>query len=170
MEYCYDCGAAAPIVGIWPTCVEHGPRWKLRRNAPCSEVALERDRRVLMVRRARDPFAGFWEFPGGYVDLGETPSVAAIREAREELGVAITLTAALGVFVVEWQRGEYVQVHLFTARSDAEIACDPSEIAETRWCAIDDAPDSTTMSPGAAERFGVWANGRRAPLTPGQGA
>ncbi len=170
MEYCYDCGAASPMVGEWPTCPEHGPRWKLRRNAPCAEVALERDGRVLMVRRARDPFAGYWEFPGGYVDLGETPMMAAIREAREELGVDVALTAALGVFVVEWQPGECVQVHLFTARCNDEIDADPSEIAETRWCAAGDAPDSSTMSPGTVERFGAWATGQRAPLVPGQGA
>ena len=170
MEYCYDCGLAAPVVDGWPTCAEHGPRWKLRRNAPCAEVALERDGRVLMARRARDPFAGCWEFPGGYIDLGETPTVAAIREAYEELGVAVVLTASLGVFVVEWEPGEYVQVHLFAATADGDLVIDPDEIAEHRWCSPDDAPERSTMSPGAAERFVAWARGPRAPGTPGQGS
>ncbi len=142
----------------------------MRRNAPCSEVALERDGRVLMVRRARDPFAGCWEFPGGYVDLGETPMMAAVREAREELGVDVELTAALGVFVVEWEPGEYVQVHLFAARSDGEIVSDPSEIAEFRWCAAGDAPDVALLSPGTAARFEAWSTGAGVPLVPGQGA
>ncbi len=169
MEYCYDCGAPAPVIDDWPTCVVHGPRWKLRRNAPCAEVALERDGRVLMARRARDPFAGCWEFAGGYVDLGETPMAAAVREAREELGLEVSLTGALGVFVEEWEPGEYVEVHLFVARGEGDIVADPSEIAEWRWCAPDDHPDVGLMSPGTATRFDAWARGVRSPLTPRHG-
>lgn len=60
-------------------------------------VAIVRDGRVLAGRRVGPPAVrGGWEFPGGSVEPGETAAQAAVREAREELGVDVVLTGVLG--------------------------------------------------------------------------
>jgi 8-oxo-dGTP diphosphatase len=44
---------------------------------------------LMQKRPAGTQHAGLWEFPGGKLESGETPVMAAIREAGEELGIAI---------------------------------------------------------------------------------
>ena len=49
---------------------------------------LERDGRILICqRRAEQPHALKWEFPGGKLEPGESPEAALVRELREELGI-----------------------------------------------------------------------------------
>lgn len=49
---------------------------------------IDADNRVLIQKRPDNkPYAGFWEFPGGKLEAGETPEQALVREIQEELGI-----------------------------------------------------------------------------------
>jgi len=55
-------------------------------------VLLDGDGRLLIAKRpAGRPLAGFWEFPGGKVENGETPEHALVRELAEEIGIDIAV-------------------------------------------------------------------------------
>lgn len=54
-----------------------------------------RDGKVLMVKEAED---GKWSLPGGWADVGDTPSAAVCREVREETGLEVKVTKLLGVW------------------------------------------------------------------------
>jgi 8-oxo-dGTP diphosphatase len=65
--------------------------------AACALVDI--DGRVLIGKRpAGKSLAGVWEFPGGKVEVDETPEACLIRELREELGIEVT-EACLAPFV-----------------------------------------------------------------------
>ena len=50
---------------------------------------IDADGRVLINQRpAGKAMAGFWEFPGGKIEAGETPEGALLRELKEELNIA----------------------------------------------------------------------------------
>jgi 8-oxo-dGTP diphosphatase len=52
-----------------------------------ASIAVFREGRVLIARRARAPLVGLYSLPGGVVELGETLREAALRELAEEVGL-----------------------------------------------------------------------------------
>ncbi len=67
-----------------------------RNPLPTADVVIEVGDRVVLVRRKYPPPG--WAIPGGFVEIGETVETAAVREALEETGLRVTLTALLGVY------------------------------------------------------------------------
>ena len=73
------------------------------------------DGRVLIGRRpAGLPLAGFWEFPGGKMAPGETPSEAAERECHEETGLEVAVVGTYGVEQYDYTHGP-VRIHFLAA-------------------------------------------------------
>jgi len=60
-------------------------------------VLIEKDEKVLLVRRAVNPEKGRWTFPAGFVDAGEDPVKAGERECLEETGLQVRILRLIDV-------------------------------------------------------------------------
>jgi 8-oxo-dGTP diphosphatase len=68
-------------------------------------VVVRPDGRVLLAQRPQGkPYAGYWEFPGGKLEPGESAAHALARELKEELGITVTRAAP-------WLTQEFVYPH-----------------------------------------------------------
>jgi 8-oxo-dGTP diphosphatase len=68
-------------------------------------VIVRADGKVLLAQRpAGKAYAGYWEFPGGKLEPGESPRAALVRELREELGLVVRRAAP-------WLVQRYVYPH-----------------------------------------------------------
>jgi 8-oxo-dGTP pyrophosphatase MutT (NUDIX family) len=111
-------------------------------------VIRQADGRVLLIQRARGmAFGGRWAFPGGSVDPAdeagtvlETTANAAIREVREETGLAVTdLIPWMRWITPEWEPRRF-DTYFFVAQIDTVTDIVPNEEAAAhRWITPADA-------------------------------
>lgn len=111
---------------------------------PTGSVVMVRDGRFLAMRRVREPAAGAWDVPGGFCDGYEHPADAAVREAREELGVDVVLGGFLGMWLGRYHyQGEDFPIldsfWLVTAWT-GELTLDSGEASELAWLPLADPP------------------------------
>lgn len=95
---------------------------------------IDGDGRVLIQQRPpRKNMAGLWEFPGGKVDIGETPEDALVRELSEELGINVeTACLAPAAFASEPLGEQHLLLLLYVCRKWSGIP-QLLEASALRW-------------------------------------
>jgi ADP-ribose pyrophosphatase YjhB (NUDIX family) len=121
-------------------------------SAATANAFLEDERgRLLLARRAREPFQGFWDIPGGFVEEDEHPLAALVRELKEETGLDVSPGAYVGCWLDTYgDPGDGVihtlnlfwRAHTMPGQAGnpapAPVAAD--DVAELRWFARDELP------------------------------
>jgi 8-oxo-dGTP diphosphatase len=65
---------------------------------PAVGMIIPQGEKIILVRRAEEPFRGNWCLPAGFLELDETPQECAVREAKEETGLDIRVHELFGVY------------------------------------------------------------------------
>lgn len=115
-------------------------------------VADERGR-FLALRRAHEPCLGQWDLPGGFVEAGEPPAHAIVREIREETGLEAEIVGVLGAYTsVYGETGRHTVDVGYLARTQhtADMLLS-DEKSEAAWFALDEFPEPAF----AGERAGL---------------
>ena len=98
-------------------------------------IIIDEDK-VFATQRGYGNYKGWWEFPGGKVEEGETPEVALVREIKEELDTEIAVGRRLTT--VEY---DYPEFHLSMDCFICEIISGDLTLLEheaARWLPVDD--------------------------------
>jgi ADP-ribose pyrophosphatase YjhB (NUDIX family) len=120
--------------------------WHLRRPHTAGvKVVLRNGDDVLLVRHTYGRRSE-WDLPGGFLNDGEAPQDAVLRELGEEVGLRAQRPVALGAILVR-SSGRRDTVHCFAADADSDgpaLDVDGGEIAQAGWFAHDALPAETT--------------------------
>ena len=142
-NFCPRCGTAVVYEEkfgmIRPVCPQCG--WIHFVDPKVAEAVLvEREGRVLLVRRVNEPFRGLWTLPAGFVNGGEDPAEAAERECLEETGLSVRVTRVFDIVAgKEHPRGaDFVIVYLAQVVSGELSPADDADAAD--WFARTDLP------------------------------
>ncbi|MHC4779525.1 MAG: NUDIX hydrolase [Planctomycetota bacterium] len=79
-----------------PQCAKCG-RFYYDNPVPCVTALLETGEGILLILRGKNPKAGWWALPGGFLDIGETPEEGAMREFAEETGLEPLKAELIGI-------------------------------------------------------------------------
>lgn len=128
------------------------------------ELADRPERPIVLIERKFPPYG--WALPGGFVDVGERLEQAAVREAWEETGLRVSLTALLGCYSDPRRdpRGHTVSaVYVAEARGEPEARDDAKHVAVFT---LVDLPDTLAFDHAliAADYAQFRQSGRVAPL------
>lgn len=139
---------------------------------PAAYVYLRRDDWVLLQRRQNTGYMdGMWVAgAAGHIELGETAAATAVREAREELGVQLSIASLRPATIMQRTDGTAVPNEqradwFFTATdwNGVPTVMEPHKCAEVAWFSLSALPDALPEY----ERFVLngLAAGRLAPFT-----
>ncbi len=113
---------------------------------PAAGAIVVRAGKLLLVRRAENPYKDDWCIPAGYMEWDESPSHCAERELKEETGLEIRTTAIFEVYSgTDDPRTNAILILYFCDIVGGEaIAGD--DAAELRFCSLAEIPDNIAFA------------------------
>jgi 8-oxo-dGTP diphosphatase len=125
-----------------------------------SALVVDGEGRLLLARRAIEPFRGFWDTPGGFVEEGEHPLAALRRELLEETGLVVEPGEFHGVWMDSYGGAPDAQSTLnlyWEARVVSGVMQAADDVAELRWFAPIDLPPSEELAfTTLAQALAAW--------------
>jgi 8-oxo-dGTP diphosphatase len=112
--------------------------------------------RTLLLRRGFEPSLGKWTYPGGFVDLGETPEKCALRETFEEVGMTVRDPELLGIYADRKDPAPIIVV-TYVVRPGHDAPIVTAEATEIRYFGVDEIPWNDLAFDTTIQAMEAWA-------------
>lgn len=161
--FCSNCGLVLPNVPpvVCTACgISHWNNPK-----PCAGAVVEHGQKILMVRRAYDPWNGHWDLPSGFLNENEHPVETAEREVLEESGWTIRVIGFLGIWLDAYLHDETtLNIYYFAMPTESapKFAPDSREVSEVGWFSPDQLPNRIAFPGHIPDVLRAWQETDRA--------
>jgi ADP-ribose pyrophosphatase YjhB (NUDIX family) len=123
-------------------------------------IVVDDEGRVLLVRRARDPYKGTWDVPGGFLEEGEAPLEGLRRELQEETALDVEPGRFVNALLDRYGTGEDAATTLNLYWEATVAGGEPEagdDAAEVRWFPRDELPPEEEIGfPNVRELLRGW--------------
>lgn len=127
-------------------------------SKPCVGALIVKGDRILLVKRMVQPYKGYWDIPGGFLEAGEHPEDGLVREVREETGLQVKPIEILGIFMDKYgpEADDTLNIHYVVEIIGGEEQVG-SDAAELRWFNKNNLPKKIAFRNGR-EALAIWRN------------
>ena len=108
---------------------------------PVVSILLHKNNKILVIKRAHQPFKDYWCLPGGFINHEETPQAAIERETEEEVGIKLSnIKKLFGVYrIANDPRGVNIDI-IFEQKIKSKKISLSSEHQEYKFFSVDKLP------------------------------
>ena len=108
----------------------------MKHEKSCGAIIIK-DNKVLVIKQN----IGFYGFPKGHVEEGETEEETAIREVKEETNLDIIINSNYRYETKYFAKEDVLKKVVFfvATTNNTDVLCDNNEVSEARWLDIDEA-------------------------------
>ena len=145
-QFCPYCAEPYRERGQAQTC-QSCDRTVWHNSSPCAGAMILREGRLLLVKRGVEPFRGWWDIPGGFLQPGEHPAEGAAREVLEETGLRVAIGELVGTYVDEYgEGGKYTLTMYYMAGVvDGEARAGDDAVA-IEWFSLGELPEKVAFA------------------------
>lgn len=139
-KYCAQCRSELDLSGAYPVCKSCNITY-YKNSKPCVGILPIKDGKVLLSKRAIEPYKGAFDIIGGFLEYGEDPRDGIKREVKEETGLDVEPTEILGIYMDEYGEGgdSTLNIHYIGEVKGGKMKAQ-EDVASLHWVSINEVP------------------------------
>ena len=108
--------------------------------APTTAVIVEEKGKILLAKRSIEPKKGWWDTPGGFIEINESVEECTIREMKEETGLNVEFLKIIGSAPVEYEDKPTLTIGVHAKIISGTIK-PADDVASLHWIDLNEIPE-----------------------------